>query len=65
MPWRNFTVKLRDKIGQNLKRDVGRVTKMGDITVHLYIDENDLEERETLMTQEKEIMNGPHVLGKH
>lgn len=53
MPCRNFTVKLRSKIGQYLKRDLGRVIKMGDVTVHLYIDENDLEERETLMTRER------------
>lgn len=26
---------------------------MGDVTVHLYIDRNDLEERETLMTLER------------
>lgn len=45
MPCRNFTVKLRSKIGQYLKRDLGRVFKMGDVTVHLYIDENDLQER--------------------
>lgn len=54
MSCKSLTVKMTRKIRQYLERDLGRVIKMGDITVPLYIDENDLGERETLMTHEKE-----------
>lgn len=51
-------MKMSRKTGQYLERGLGRVIfKMGDITVHLYIDKNDLGEKETLMIpRRKEIM---------
>lgn len=54
MSCKSLTVKMSRKIRQYLERDLDRVIRMGDITVPLHTDENDLGGRETPMTHERE-----------